>query len=309
MLNRKISAIDISKLLELDFYGSNVLVEGLNFCDRKSNYESILSFTTSIKYLKSFKNNTSIKILFLTENLFRKYKEIRNATFFVVPNPEESFYKLHNSLLDNNFYSLPKNGYILTDKIHPSAIIDSNAKIGKNVIIGANSVICSGSEISDNVIIGCNTVIGAEGFQIVYYDGIPQIIRHVGGVHIEKNVFIGDSCSIHKSLFESCTVIKSNTKINSQVHIGHNCFIGKNTVITANCVLMGSVELGNNVWVAPSSTISNGVKLSDNTFIGSSSLVTRDSTVGQKLMGSPAIEFKKYAKLIIKQKKDLNKLK
>ena len=39
---------------------------------------------------------------------------------------------------------------------------------------------------------------------------------------------------------------------------------------------MGSVEVGNNVWIAPSSTISNKVILNDNTFIGSSSLVNRN---------------------------------
>ena len=303
MNHRKISCINISKLLKLDFYGPNVFVEGLNFCDRKSNYESILSFANSLKFLRSYEDNTSVKILFLTESLLHKYKEKRDVTFFVTPDPEELFYKLHNLLLDNDFYRGYDRGYILTNQIHPSAVIDPTAKVGRNVIIGANSVICSGSEISDNVIIGCNTVIGAEGFQIVFYNGIPQAIRHVGRVYIENNVFIGDSCSIHKSLFEGFTLIKENTKINSQVHVGHNCIIGKNTVITANCVLMGSVEVGNNVWIAPSSTISNKVKLSDDTFVGSSSLVTKNSRQGQKLMGSPALDFKKYLKLIIQKKK------
>ena len=306
---RKISSVEISKLLNLDFYGPNVFVEGLNFCDRKSNYESILSFTTSSKYLKNYEDNNSVKILFLTESLLHKYKEKREATFFVSQNPEELFYKLHDLLLQNDFYNGSESGYILTDQIHPSAVIDPTAKIGKNVIIGANSVVCSGSEINDNVIIGCNTVIGAEGFQIIFYNGIPQTIRHVGGVYIENNVFIGDSCSISKSLFEGCVVIKENTKIDSQVHIGHNCIIGANTVITANCVLMGSVEVGNNVWIAPSSTISNKVKLSDDTFVGSSSLVNRNSKQGEKLMGSPALEFGEYMKLIIKQKKYLIKSK
>ena len=143
MAYRKISSINISKLLKLDFYGPNVFVEGLNFCDRKSNYESILSFTTSLKFLKSYEDNTSVKILFLTESLLHKYKEKRDATFFVTPNPEELFYKLHNLLLDNDFYRSFDSGYILTDQIHSSAVIDPTAKIGKNVIIGANSVICS----------------------------------------------------------------------------------------------------------------------------------------------------------------------
>ena len=71
---------------------------------------------------------------------------------------------------------------------------------------------------------------------------------------------------------------------------------------------MGSVEVGNNVWIAPSSTISNKVKLSDDTFVGSSSLVNRNSKQGEKLMGSPALEFEEYMKLIIKQKKYLIQL-
>ena len=82
MVNRKVSCIEISKLLNLEFYGPNVIVEGLNFCDRKSNYKSILSFTTSSKYLKSYEDNTSVKILFLTESLLHKYKKKTGCNFF-----------------------------------------------------------------------------------------------------------------------------------------------------------------------------------------------------------------------------------
>lgn len=310
IMYRQIYLSQIEKLINKKFIGEDCLIQGVNFCDRKTNYNSIISYVTSKKYLNIFKENTNIRALFLSEDLLEVYQEVRECAFYVVDNPELSFYDLHELFIkDTDFYKSKENSIVLSTSIHPSVVIEEGVRIGEHVKIGANSVIKSGTIIKDNVKIGANSVVGGEGFQIIYYDNVPHTIEHVGGVLIEENVFIGDCCSITKSLFEGTVVIKKNTKIDSQVHIGHNCEIGENTVITGNSLLMGSVKIGDNVWIAPSSTISNKVTLEDNTFVGSFSLVNKNSSKGEKLMGSPALNFNDYMKLLIAQKKTILKKK
>ena len=49
--------------------------------------------------------------------------------------------------------------------IHPTAIIDSGAKIGRNVEVGRHSIISSAVSIGDESIIGANVVIEGEVIQ------------------------------------------------------------------------------------------------------------------------------------------------
>ncbi len=300
---RKIFLSEIVNLIDIKFTGKDCLIEGLNFCDRNSNYNSILSFVTSKKYRKVYAENNKVRALFITEELLPFYKELKNCSFFVVINPEKSFYELHDVLIKNtDFYDKNKNTKIESD-IHESVIIEDNVQIGKNVRIGYNSVVKSNTIIKDNVKIGENVVVGAEGFQIVKINGLAQDIEHKGGVIIEEGVFIAAGTTISKSLFEGEVVIGKNTKIDSQVHIGHNCKIGENTVIAGNSLIMGSVDIGDNVWIAPSCAISNKVYLKNNSFVGSLSLVNRSTKENERIMGNPAIPMNDYIRLLIEQKK------
>ena len=61
------------------------------------------------------------------------------------------------------------------------------------------------------------------------------------------------------------TVIGDFVKIDNQVHIAHNCKIGKNSILTGKSAISGSVELGENVILA------GDVGIADNISIGSNS--------------------------------------
>lgn len=301
---RKIKLSEIEQLLGNSFLGGDCEINSLNLSDRASEYESVLSYVTSSRYVKAFTENTKIKALFLTEELLPVYQEVRDCSFFVVDKPEEVFYNLHQMLINKtDFYKLKEEKIILTKDIHSSVIIEEGVYIGENVSIGYNSVIKKGTVIKDNVTIGENVVIGCEGFQIINMNGKQQAIQHMGGVLIEQDVFIAAGTTVSKSLFEGAVIIGENSKVDAQVHIGHNCIIGKNSVITGNSLLMGSVTIGNNVWIAPSSTIANKVELSDNSFVGSMSLVNKKTFEDEKVMGIPAVKFKDYMKLIVNQNK------
>lgn len=313
MKEREISISEISRILKSTYIGEDVNINGLNLCNRETEYNSVLSFITGERFLPFVRNNKSIKGLLLTYDLYTSLEQkdalSSQISYFVVDFPEVRFYQLHEFLYnETEFYPrFSFNSEFGTNSvIHKSAVIEDGVIIGNNVKIGANSVIKKGTIIGDNSVIGSCSVVGGEGFQLIYdQDKVPFTVTHVGGTFIGKNVLVNDNCSICNSLFEGNVIIEDNCKIDSQVHIGHNCRIGKNTVITGNSLLMGSAELKSNVWIAPSTTISNRCVVNNDSFVGSMSLVTNNLPEKSNVCGIPAIPIDDYIKMIVQQKRSI----
>lgn len=298
MTYRNITVEEISKLINCHYVGQNVEINGLNLCNRQTEYKSILSYITAGKYIDAVNENNAVSALFIPTPISDTVLEnlSRDVTLFVVDHPEEEFYKLHETLFSEGFYSIVENPPIIGEhcSIHPSVVIESNVAIGNNVIVGPNSVIRKNSVIEDNVRIGCCSVIGSEGFQgIRFSDGTVHAISHAGGTKICKHVFIGDNTTIGNALFEGHTIIGDGTIIDNHVYIAHNLTIGKNNVITACSLLMGSAVIKDNCWLAPNSVVMNKKIINDNSMVGSMSLVTKDVPECETVVGIPAKLWKK----------------
>jgi len=111
--------------------------------------------------------------------------------------------------------------------IQPNCFVGHNVQIGNNCLIHSNVSIYDNTVIGDNVIIHAGTILGADAF---YYkkrpDGFDQLLSG-GRVVIESNVGIGALCTIDKGVTGD-TTIGEGTKIDNQVHVGHDTVIGKN---------------------------------------------------------------------------------
>ena len=297
MNERNISVKEISLILKHEFIGHNYTINGLNLCNRDSEYPSILSFITSEKYVDYLRNHKKVKAVFLTKELFELVtNELGNQmAFFIVENPEIVFYELHkylytNTLFYDHFGLSSKTGN--NSHIHETALIEDGVIIGDNVVVGPRSIIRKGCFISNNVQIGYGSILGSEGFQLIFNKNKePFLVKHVGGLIIGENVSIGDNCSVCNSLFEGYTSIGANSKIDNLVHIAHNCRIGKNNVITAGVILSGSTVINDNCWLAPNSTLTNRVVLEDQAFVGIGAVVINHVNKGVKVFGNPARPF------------------
>jgi len=136
--------------------------------------------------------------------------------------------------------------------IGTGSVIHSTVVIGNNVVIGDNSIIHAGVNLMDNVTIGnnvvvqANTVLGSHAFYL-----------------LEDNVEIGALCTIDAGV-TGTTVIGKGTKMDNQVHVGHDCLIGKNCLFAAQvgiagCVIIeDDVTLWGQVGVAADLTIGKG---------------------------------------------------
>lgn len=179
--------------------------------------------------------------------------------------------------------------------IHESVIIEPNVVIGNHVridvgcYIQANVVIHDYTRIGKNCQIGAGTIIGTDAF---YFKKNPEGFkkwRSGGRVVIEDNVDIGAGCTINKGV-SGDTTIGAGTKIDCQVHIGHDARIGKNCLIAAQAGISGNTVLEDEVVVYGQVGIAQNLRIGAKAVILAKSGVSKDLEGGKAYFGYPAQE-------------------
>lgn len=215
--------------------------------------------------------------------------------------------------------------------IHPTAVIETSARIGSDVYIGAYSYIgenciigsnCSvyphvyigdNSRIGDNCTInpgvtvyheciigeGCTihagSVIGSDGFGFAPQSETEFMkIPQLGNVVIEDHVEIGANVAIDRATMGS-TVIRKGVKLDNLIQIGHNVEIGENTVMAGQTGIAGSTKVGRNCMFGGQVGIAGHLKIADGTMIGAKAGVAGNvKNENSVLLGIPAIDHKDF---------------
>ena len=144
-------------------------------------------------------------------------------------------------------------------KIHPSAIVDEGAIIGKGTAIWHFSHICAGAVIGNNCSLGQNVLVADEA-SLGNNVKLQNNVAIYGGITVEDDVLLGPSCVLtnvtnprsqvnRKSLYEKTLIkrgatIGANATIVCGITLGRYCFIGAGSLITKNIPDYGLV-LGN----------------------------------------------------------------
>lgn len=179
--------------------------------------------------------------------------------------------------------------------IHPSVIFEPNVVIGNHVRIGlgsyiqANAVIHDFTVIGKNVTIGAGALIGTDAFYFKRYTEGYKKWRSSGRVVIEDRVDIGAGCTINKGV-SSDTIIGEGTKIDCQVHIGHDAQIGKNCLIAAQAGISGNTVLEDEVIVYGQVGIAQNLRIGKKAIILAKSGVSKDLVGDKTYFGYPAQE-------------------
>ncbi|GLB51371.1 UDP-3-O-(3-hydroxymyristoyl)glucosamine N-acyltransferase [Neptunitalea chrysea] len=181
--------------------------------------------------------------------------------------------------------------------IQPGAFVGNNVTIGDNCLIHANVSIYDNAVIGDNVIIHSGTVLGADAF---YYKKRPEgydKLKSGGRVVIEDNVEIGALCSIDKGVTGD-TTIKKGTKLDNQVHIGHDTVIGERCLIAGQTGIAGCVILEDEVVLWGQVGLISGITIGAKSVVLAKSALTKSVKGGTTYFGAPAGEArKKYKEL------------
>lgn len=173
--------------------------------------------------------------------------------------------------------------------------IEAGSKIGDDCIIYPNVAIYDGTRIGRRCIIHAGVVIGSDGYGFALNEGKHHKIPQIGIVRIEDDVEIGAGTTIDRAALGE-TVIGEGTKIDNLVQIGHNVKIGKHCLLVSQVGIAGSTELGDYVAVAGQSGFSGHLKIGHRVQVAAKSAVLEDVPDDAKVMGSPAIPFKEFAR-------------
>ena len=290
-----------------------------NIARIEEGYPGALSFLANPKY-EHYLYTTKSSIVLVNRSLVPTAKV--EATLIRVENAYESF----ASLLQMVDQARPRK-----KGIHPSAIIETTAVIGKDVYIGPyvyvgeNCIIGDGCSLFPNVYLGDNsrlglkctlnpgvkiyhdcvlgdncvihagTVIGSDGFGFApQSDSEFMKIPQIGNVIIEDNVEIGANVAIDRATMGS-TIIRKGVKLDNLIQIGHNVEIGENTVMAGQTGVAGSAKVGKNCMIGGQVGIVGHLRIADGTKIGAQSgipgNIKKENTT---LLGTPAIDHRDY---------------
>lgn len=138
----------------------------------------------------------------------------------------------------------------MTQNIHPSAWISPDAKIGKNVKIGAFAVIENNVEIGVNSTIQAHAVIQSftkmgSGNVIhphVVLGDLPQDIHFnpetITWLEIGDNNTFREGFTAHRATVEnSATHIGSDCYFMNNSHVAHDCSVGNKTILPITSLL------------------------------------------------------------------------
>jgi UDP-N-acetylglucosamine acyltransferase len=152
-------------------------------------------------------------------------------------------------------------------KIHPTAIVDPNAKLGANVEIGPFSIVGRDVTIGDNTIvqshvviegevaIGCGNFIGHGAIIGAPPQDVSFSPQRKTKVEIRDDNIIREYCTIHRGSPDgSATKIGDKNFLMAGAHIGHNCIIGNDIIIANNCLLAGQVRVDDGAFLGGGST-------------------------------------------------------
>ncbi len=177
-------------------------------------------------------------------------------------------------------------------RIHPSAVVDPEAQVADDAVIGPLCVIERGARVGSGSVLksrvtlgeGCSVgarcllhpgvVIGADGFGFALHQGQWEKIEQLGAVRIGDDVEIGANTCIDRGALDD-TVIEDGVKLDNLIQIGHNVHIGQHTAM-AGCVgVAGSARIGAHCTVGGGAIVLGHLTVADHVHISAASVVTR----------------------------------
>lgn len=170
--------------------------------------------------------------------------------------------------------------------IYPNVFVGHNCTIGKNVTLYSGVVIGDGCIIDEGAVVGPNSVIGHYAFYYKKKDSGYDRMHTCGGVHLHKDVEIGALCTIDAGV-SGMTIIGEGTKLDNQIHIGHDTTVGKHCLMAANVGVAGCVTIKDHVTLWGQVGCASDVTLEDGVTVLAQSGIGKSLEAGKTYFGSP----------------------
>ncbi len=174
------------------------------------------------------------------------------------------------------------------NNIHPTAVIDSSARLGSDIEIGPYVVIEGDVEVGNSCRIASHAVIkrysrlgsGNMVHEHAVIGGSPQDLGfsdYATYVTIGNDNVIREGVTIHRATKKDAdTRIGNSNFLMAYCHIAHDCVIGDRVIIANNAQLAGHVEVGNRACISGLVGIHQFCRIGTLAMVGHNSKVTQD---------------------------------
>jgi len=149
-------------------------------------------------------------------------------------------------------------------QVHPSAVVDKDARLAEGATVGPNCVVGSGVEIGSGTVLDANVVIYKDVkigknnhiFPNCVLGGWPQTLgigpdSKFGGLVIGDGNMIREQVTIHPSIYQDeMTQLGNDNLLMVGVHVGHNCIVEDRIVMSNYVQLSGHCKIETGVWLS-----------------------------------------------------------
>jgi UDP-N-acetylglucosamine acyltransferase len=185
--------------------------------------------------------------------------------------------------------------------VHPTAIVDGAARLGKGVTVGPYSVIGPKVEIGEGTWIGAHVVLDGRlrigrNNKIFHFSSLGAPPQDKKYADEDTAVEIGDGNTIREyvtinrgtQLDARVTRLGNNNWVMAYVHFAHDCQIGSNTIFANSCQLAGHVLVGDWAIFGATTLVHQFVHIGAHAFTGMGTYLANDLPPYVKAAGNMA---------------------
>ena len=185
--------------------------------------------------------------------------------------------------------------------IHPTAIVDPQARLGHSVSIGAYTTVGAHVSIDEGTRIGAHCVI--EGRTTIGRDNQIFQFNSIGAIPQDKK-YDNEPCELHigarNTIREFCTFnigspggggltrVGDDNWIMAYVHLAHDCQVGNQTIFANSAQLAGHVQVGDWAILGGFTVVHQFVRIGAHSFTAMHSLLLADLPPFVMCQGQPA---------------------
>lgn len=173
--------------------------------------------------------------------------------------------------------------------IHPTAVIDPQAKVHDGVTVGPYAVIEAGVELGEGCEVGASACLRGPSrfgprnriFPHACLGFEPQDLKFAGEETIlevgEGNHF-REFCTVHRGTGAGggVTRIDDGNLFMAYTHVAHDCHVGSHTIFSNAATLAGHVEIQDHAVVGAFTAVHQHCRVGQHAYIGGFSVITRD---------------------------------
>lgn len=187
----------------------------------------------------------------------------------------------------------------MSPTVHPSALVDGDARLGDGVVIGPWVVIEGEVELGDGCQVGpfsriAGPAVIGPGNRFISHCSIgvePQDLKFAGEMtrlEIGSGNVFREFVTVHRGTRGGggLTRIGDRGLFMVGTHIAHDCLVGNSVIFANNSTLAGHVEVGDHATIGAFAAVHQFCRVGEYAFLGGATIATKDCLPYMKTVGS-----------------------